>query len=76
VKLAIIFEVPDGQADAYADVAARMIQHHQFSTERGIEHWSFHQEMRPTAAAVIPDPDALLEDMVEAAEMMVNLLQT
>lgn len=61
MKLAVIFEVPDDQAEAYADVAARMIQHHAFSEQQGIKHWSFDQEMRPVAAIVgntwkTPDP--------------------
>ena len=58
MKLAIIFEVPDDQADTYAGVVVRMIKHHQFATEQGIRHWSFDQEMRPIAAAVIGN-DAL-----------------
>ena len=52
MKLAIIFEVPDGQA---AGVAARMVQHHKFSEQQGIKHWSFDQEMRPVAGVLIPD---------------------
>ena len=56
MKLAIVFEVPDGQDDAYADIAARLIEHHAFAVQEKIEHWSFHQEMRPTAAVLI-EPD-------------------
>jgi hypothetical protein len=52
VKLAIIFEVPDGPAEAFADMAARMIKHHQFAEQQGIKHWSFDQEMRPVAAVL------------------------
>lgn len=58
MKLAIIFEVPGGQADAYAHVASDLIQNHAFATEQKIEHWSFHQEMRPVAAVVIDADDA------------------
>lgn len=73
MKLAIVFEVPDAHPDTYADVAARMIQHHALAKEQRIRHWSFDMEMRPVAGALIPD--GLLGDMVEAAEMMAALLQ-
>lgn len=75
MKLAIVFEVPDGQVDAYADIAERMIQHHAFAKQQNIEHWSFHQEMRPIASVLIPDPESLLEDMVGAADTMAALLK-
>ena len=75
MKLAIVFEVPDGQADAYANVADEMIRHHAFAEQEKIEHWSFHTEMRPVAAALIEDPDALLDDMVGAADTMATLLR-
>jgi hypothetical protein len=56
MKLAIIFEVPDGQADGYADVASRLITHHAFAERLMLPHWSFDMEMRPVAA-VLADPD-------------------
>jgi hypothetical protein len=66
MKLAIIFEVPDGD-DAYADAigrtVARMIQHHAFAEEQAIKHWSFDLEMRPIAGALIPD--SVLTDQAE-----------
>jgi hypothetical protein len=71
MKLAIIFEVPDG-GDAYADAVARMIQHHAFAKEQGIKHWSFDLEMRPIAGALIPD--GVLTDQVEAAGTLATLL--
>lgn len=54
MKLAIIFEVPDDRGGAYADVAARLIQRHAFAEQQAIKHWSFDQEMRPVAAALVP----------------------
>lgn len=75
MRLVIAFEVPDGQIDAYADIADRLIKHHAFAVDQKIEHWSFHQEMRPVAAAVVEDPAILLEDMVGAADTMAALLQ-
>lgn len=75
MKLAVIFEVPDAQADTYKAVADRMIQHHAFAEQQGIRHWSFDQEMRPVTAALIENPQELLADMVEAAETMATLLQ-
>jgi hypothetical protein len=48
VKLAVVFEVPDGTD--YAEVVGRMIAHHAFAGEQEIKHWSFDLEMRPTAA--------------------------
>jgi len=61
MKLAIIFEVPDDQADAYAGVAARMIKRHAFAEQQGIRHWSFDQEMRPVAA-VLGDTDTQIAE--------------
>jgi hypothetical protein len=59
MKLAVIFEVPDDQADTYADVAARMIQHHAFAEQQTIKHWSFDLAMRPVAAAAVSDAELL-----------------
>lgn len=74
MKLIVVFDVPDGQAEAYADVAARMIQLRALSEEQGIKHWSFDMEMRPTNALLVPDPEAVMADMPEAADMMAALL--
>jgi hypothetical protein len=69
MKIAIVFDVPDGQTDAYADIADQMIKHHAFAEQQHLEHWSFHREMRP--AAVIVGADAFA-DMVRTA-IVVNL---
>lgn len=74
MKLAVVFEVPDDRAAIYADVAARMVQRHAFAEDKHIAHWSFDVAMRPTAAMLIRDPDALLEDMVGAADTLTELL--
>lgn len=74
MKLAIVFEVPDGQDDVYEQVAKRMIERHAFAAQEKIKHWSFDVEMRPTAALLIADPASLLEDMVGAADTMATLL--
>ena len=50
MKLAVVFEIPDDQADAYADTAARMIERHKFAEQELIAHWSFDRAMRPVAA--------------------------
>jgi hypothetical protein len=68
VKLAIVFEVPDGQDDVYEQVARRMIERHAFAAQEKIKHWSFDVEMRPVAAVII-DTDAArvrTEDIVAA----------
>lgn len=74
MKLVIVFEVPDASADTYADVAAQLIQHHAFAEHQKIRHWSFDTEMRPVAARLISDPEAVRGDMVEAADTMAELL--
>lgn len=59
MKMAIVFDIPDDQADTYADVASQIIQRHQFSTEQRIKHWSFDVEMRPIAAIMADDEDVI-----------------
>lgn len=65
MKLAIVFEVPDDQADTYAGVAARMIKHHMFAEQQQIKHWSFDLEMRPVAVVVA--------DQIDDAQLWVPL---
>lgn len=75
MKLIVVFEVPDNRAEAYADVVARMVRHHQFSEGIGVNHWSFDLQMRPTGALLVPDSDAITSDQVAAADMMAALLE-
>lgn len=72
MKLAIVFEVPDGQADTYADVTAKMIMRHQFAEQEGIKHWSFDQEMRPVAAALLPASGGGLAEAVADARREID----
>jgi L-2-hydroxyglutarate oxidase LhgO len=72
MKLAIVFEVPDDQADAYADVTGRLIQRHTFADQQQVKHWSFDVDMRPVAAALVPD--GILTDMVKASNFVAELL--
>ena len=65
MKLAVIFEVPDGQTDQYADVATRMIQHHAFAEQQAIKHWSFDLEMRPVAV-LVGEGDGLVDALMVA----------
>lgn len=72
MKLAIVFEVPDDQADTYADVASRMITHHAFATQQEIKHWSFDVEMRPVAAILLPEDG----NRVRAEDIVAALLES
>lgn len=63
MKLAIVFEVPDETADAYAEVASKLIRHHAFAVQEKIRHWSFDQEMRPVLA-VVGDTDAKIAELL------------
>lgn len=72
MKLIVVFEVPDGQSEAYADVAARMIQHHAFAEQQKIKHWSFDQEMRPVAAAIVPTSEGSLATTMQAARREID----
>jgi hypothetical protein len=65
MKLAIVFDVPDDNTGVYADVAARMIQHHAFAEQQAIKHWSFDLEMRPVAALVGEG-----DDLVDALRLL------
>jgi hypothetical protein len=55
MKLAVIFDVPDDQADTYADL------------EAVCRYWSFDLEMRPVAAILAPTADRRLSDAVRDA---------
>lgn len=68
MKLAIVFEVPDDQADTYAEVADKMIQRHAFAQQEKIEHWSFDLAMRPVAAVVGETDTEIAERMAFSAK--------
>lgn len=71
MKLAIVFEVPDGQADEYADVAAKAIQGYTFATQQAtVKHWSFDLEMRPVAAAAADTDAGLVDNIRQALETL------
>lgn len=72
MKLAVIFEVPDGQADTYADVAKQMIQRHAFAEQEHIKHWSFDREMRPVGAVLVEPAGGGLTEAIQAAHREVD----
>jgi len=61
MKLTIIFDVPDGEGDQYADVLQRLIAASRRDPDEHRRFWVFHQALRPVGAVVIEDGGKLTE---------------
>jgi hypothetical protein len=72
MKLAVVFEVPDDHAEAYADIAVRMIERFTFAEQEDIAHWSFDRQMRPVAAIALDPSDALTVAAVQGARREID----
>lgn len=55
MNLIVVFQIPDDDVSAYADIAERLIEAYRSrKLDSTVKHWSFDLEMRPIAAMVVP----------------------
>lgn len=66
MKLAILFEIPDGQAEDYAAMVRQLIDHHRFAAANDLPVWSFDTHMRPIAASMDEDGTVAITELAFA----------